>query len=89
MNKVKSFITIFPILFFSYILFCFSSCSMKAEQKSLTVQFEIIDSLIMQSQFSDAVKDLKKLEDEHFKITNITTSLKNDNGEEITMQENF
>ena len=40
MNKVKYFITIFPILLFSYILFCFSSCSMKAEQKSLTVQFE-------------------------------------------------
>ena len=66
MNKVKYFITIFPILLFSYILFCFSSCSMKAEQKSLTVQFEIIDSLIMQSQFSDAVKDLKKLEKHAF-----------------------
>lgn len=66
MNKVKLFFTIFPILVFSYFLFCFSSCSMKAEQKSLTNQFEIIDALIMQSQFKDAIKDLKKIEKHSF-----------------------
>ena len=62
MNKEKVFTKTFPIILFSFILFCFSACSLKAEQKSLTSQFETIDSLIMQNQFSDAVKDLKKLE---------------------------
>ena len=35
---------------------------MRAEQKSLTGHFETIDALIMQNQFKDAVKELKKLE---------------------------
>lgn len=50
------------LLIFSIILFCFSSCSMRAEQKSLTGHFETIDALIMQNQFKDAIKELKKLE---------------------------
>ena len=62
MTKVKFFTKSFLIIFFSLFLFCFSSCSMRAEQKSLTTQLELIDSLIMQNQFTDAIKDLKKLE---------------------------
>jgi len=52
--------------------------------KNLKNDFKTVSNL-----FYDVKKDLKKIEDEHFKITNITTSLKYDNGEEITMQENF
>ena len=40
MNKEKVFTKTFPIILFSFILFCFSACSLKAEQKSLTSQFE-------------------------------------------------
>ena len=43
-------------------LFCLSSCRMKAEQKSLTNRLEIIDSLILQNQKKQAVKELKKLQ---------------------------
>ena len=46
----------------SIFLLCFSSCKMKAEQKSLTSQFETIDALINQSQMDLAVKSLKKIE---------------------------
>ena len=46
----------------SIFLPCFSSCKMKAEQKSLTSQFETIDALINQSQMDLAVKSLKKIE---------------------------
>ena len=46
----------------SIFLLCFSSCKMKAEQKSLTSQFEMIDAFINQSQMDLAVKSLKKLE---------------------------
>ena len=46
----------------SIFLLCFSSCKMKAEQKSLTSQFEMIDALINQSQMDLAVKSLKKIE---------------------------
>lgn len=50
------------ISFFSLFLFCFLGCSLKAEQKSLTKQFEIIDALMMQNQMSSAIKELKKTE---------------------------
>jgi len=50
------------LLTFLFILFCFSSCSMRAEQKSLTAGFETIDSLILQNQFKAASKQLKKIE---------------------------
>lgn len=43
-------------------LFCLNSCRMKAEQKSLTNRLEIIDSLILQNQKKQAVKELKKLQ---------------------------
>lgn len=44
------------------ILFCFSACNIKAEQNSLTSQFDTIDSLIQQGQTKDALKLLKKTE---------------------------
>ncbi len=47
-------------------LLCLSSCSMKAEQKSLTSQFEVIDALISQNQISSALKELKKVEKKAF-----------------------
>ena len=50
------------LIFISIFLLCFSSCKMKAEQKSLTSQFETIDALINQSQLDLAVKSLKKIE---------------------------
>ena len=50
------------IIFISIFLLCFSSCKMKAEQKSLTSQFETIDALINQSQLDLAIKSLKKIE---------------------------
>lgn len=54
------------LILFSFILFCFSSCGVKAEQKSLTSNFEIIDALISQNQLKDAVKQLKKIEKKAF-----------------------
>ena len=38
------------------------SCKLKAEQKSLTSHFEMVDILIADNQFADAVKELKKIE---------------------------
>jgi len=63
MKKLSSLKTkINHIFIFSIILFCFFGCSLKAEQKSLTAQFEIIDALILQNQMPSAVKELKKTE---------------------------
>ncbi len=50
------------IIFVSLILFCFSSCRLRAEQKSLTGQFDVIDALIMQNQMQSALKELSKTE---------------------------
>ena len=50
------------LIFASLILFCFSSCKMRAEQKSLTSQFDVIDALIMQNQLQSSLKELKKIE---------------------------
>ena len=47
-------------------LLCLSSCSMKAEQKSLTSQFEVVDALISQNQLPSALKELKKIEKNAF-----------------------
>ena len=61
--KRKSLKVIFSSLIFSsLILFCFSSCRMRAEQNSLTSQFDVIDALIMQNQMQPALKELKKTE---------------------------
>ena len=53
---------IFTLVLFSLILFCFSSCRMRAEQNSLTSQFDVIDALVMQNQMQSALKELKKAE---------------------------
>ena len=58
-NKQKSY---FLIIISSFILFCFSACSMRAEQNSLTSQFETIDALISQNQMQSAINELKKTE---------------------------
>ncbi|MBP3741955.1 MAG: hypothetical protein J6J00_03115 [Treponema sp.] len=47
-------------------LLCLSSCSLKAEQKSLTSQFEVVDALISQNQLPSALKELKKIEKNAF-----------------------
>ena len=52
----------FTFLLFSLILFCFTGCRMRAEQNSLTSQFDIIDALVMQNQMQSALKELKKAE---------------------------
>ena len=49
-------------LLFSLILFCFPACRLKAEQNSLTSQFDVIDALVMQNQMQSALKELKKAE---------------------------
>ncbi|SFJ07675.1 hypothetical protein SAMN04487775_11416 [Treponema bryantii] len=53
---------ILTFLLFSFILFCFSSCRMRAEQNSLTSQFDLIDALVMQNQMQSALKELRKAE---------------------------
>lgn len=60
MQTRKLFLKISIFLFIN--LFCFSACSIKAEQKSLTSQFDSIDSLIQQNQTADALKLLRKTE---------------------------
>lgn len=50
-------------ILFLTILFCFTACSFKAEQNSLTSQFELIDALIAQGQIKEADKELKKIQD--------------------------
>lgn len=57
---------IFTFVLFSLILFCFSSCRMRAEQNSLTSQFNVIDALVMQNQMQSALKELKKAEKRAF-----------------------
>lgn len=64
LNKLKYNLKIF--LFFSIILFCLSSCSIRAEQSSLINQLEIIDALISQNQMESALKELKKTEKKVF-----------------------
>ena len=59
-KKLKSCLLTF--LLFSLILFCFSGCRLKAEQNSLTSQFDVIDALVMQNQMQSALKELKKTE---------------------------
>ncbi len=64
LRELKTFFA--TILLFSLILFCFSGCSSRAEQKSLTSQFDVIDALIMQNQMQSALKELKKTEKRAF-----------------------
>ncbi len=60
LKESKKYLSI--LIFISLFLFCFSGCSSRAEQKSLTSQFDIIDALIMQNQMQSALKELKKTE---------------------------
>ena len=53
--------TLFILIFFLSI-FALFSCKMRAEQKSLTSQFEMIDILIADSQIKEALGELKKAE---------------------------
>ena len=59
-KELKSFL--FTFLLFSLILFCFPACRMRAEQNSLTSQFDVIDALVMQNQMQSALKELRKAE---------------------------
>ena len=59
-RELKNFF--FTVLLFSLILFCFPACRMRAEQNSLTSQFDVIDSLVMQNQMQSALKELRKAE---------------------------
>ena len=59
-KELKSFL--FTFLLFSLILFCVPACRMRAEQNSLTSQFDIIDALVMQNQMQSALKELRKAE---------------------------
>ena len=59
-RELKNFLLTF--LLFSLILFCFPACRMRAEQNSLTSQFDVIDALVMQNQMQSALKELKKAE---------------------------
>lgn len=56
----KSIISI--IIFLLTITLALSSCKMKAEQKSLTLYFEVIDSYIAEGDFKSALKELKRTE---------------------------
>ena len=60
LRNLKNCLSTFLIV--SFILFCFTGCRMRAEQKSLTGQFDVIDALIMQNQMQSALKELKKTE---------------------------
>ena len=64
MNRKFSVRFLFSLSFL--FLLCLSSCSMKAEQKSLTSQFEVVDALISQNQLPSALKELKKIEKNAF-----------------------
>ncbi len=62
LKKSKNHLLKHIFISFLLILFCFASCKMRAEQKSLTTQFEIIDALISTNQFDDAERELKKIQ---------------------------
>lgn len=64
--KISRKLVLSTLVFFSLNLFCLLSCSLQAEQKSLTTQFDTIDALISQGQMKDALKDLKQTEKQAF-----------------------
>ena len=64
LKELKNYLLTF--LLFSLILFCFPACRMRAEQNSLTSQFDVIDALVMQNQLQSALKELKKTEKRAF-----------------------
>ena len=60
MKKANKLTFILLISFLSVL--ALSSCKLKAEQASLTTRFEIIDSLIYENLFKDALTELKRTE---------------------------
>lgn len=60
MQKIKNKLLI--CILFSVLTIALSSCKMRAEQKSLTSYFQIIDSFIADGDFKAALKELKNLE---------------------------
>ena len=61
-KKKKTFYSFIVLTIFALSLSGLASCKLKAEQKSLTSHFEMVDILIADNQFTDAVKELKKIE---------------------------
>ena len=61
-NNRKTFYSFIVLTIFALSLSGLASCKLKAEQKSLTSHFEMVDILIADNQFTDAVKELKKIE---------------------------
>lgn len=53
-------------IFFSLLIIALSSCKLRAEQKSLMSQFETVDALIDNADYSHALKILKKMENKSY-----------------------
>ena len=66
-KKFRNVSVFFLISILSFALFNVS-CKLKAEQKSLTSHFETVDIQIAENQFSDAVKQLKKIEKQTYDV---------------------
>ncbi len=60
--------SVFFLILFLGIALSNVSCKLKAEQKSLTSYFEIVDIQIAENQFTDAVKQLKKIEKQAYDV---------------------
>ena len=62
-NHKRSFLQFVFFLFIAALFLGLTvSCRLRAEQMSLTSHFEMVDILIADNQFTDAVKELKKIE---------------------------
>ena len=66
-KKSKKSLVIFLITILGFALLA-ASCKLKAEQKSLTSHFEMVDIQIAENQFADAVKQLKKIEKQAYDV---------------------
>ena len=66
-KKSKKNLVIFLITILGFALLA-ASCKLKAEQKSLTSHFEMVDIQIAENQFADAVKQLKKIEKQAYDV---------------------
>lgn len=53
---------LFFLILFSFLIIALTCCKMRAEQKSLTAYFEIIDNYISDGDFKSALKELKNVE---------------------------
>ncbi|MBO4639994.1 MAG: hypothetical protein J5710_09595 [Treponema sp.] len=66
-KKFRNISVLFLISILSFALLG-ESCKLKAEQKSLTSHFEMVDIQIAENQFADAVKQLKKIEKQAYDV---------------------